>query len=377
MNTTFETFDFNASLLRGIISMGYTNATEIQSEAIPIIGEGKDLIAQSQSGTGKTASFAIGTIQKVNGDEKSVQILVLTSTRELALQIYDTYSKLSQFMGLRIVCCVGGVEKRVDKNALRDGAHIVIGTPGRIDQLQKEKALNLSSLRTLVLDEADEILSKDGLLDNVQSIFRNGVPSDAQVCLFSATMTTQVVETADRIMKDPVKLLLKRKNVAVKAIRQFYIEMEEEHKLETALDLAEQVAAEGAIIFCNHKQDVEKLYKAMKDHGISVEAFHSDLSQGDREHALEKFRNCQVRFLIGTDALARGIDIQHISLVINYNYPSDYSTYMHRIGRAGRFGRKGVAINFLAPRDEKRHSGLQDFFKMDITPLPENVNDFV
>lgn len=375
--STFETFELNANLLRGIISMGYSNPTEIQSEAIPIIGQGKDLIAQSQSGTGKTASFAIGTLQKVNCDKKNVQVLVLSSTRELALQIYESYNKLSQFMGLQIVCCVGGVEKRVDKNNLRKGAHIVIGTPGRIDQMQKEKALDLSNLRSLILDEADEILSKEGLLDNVQSIFRNGVPTDAQVCLFSATMTTQVVETADQILKDPVKLLLKRKHVAVKAIRQFYIEMQEDHKLETALDIAEQIAAEGAIIFCNHKQDVESLYKAMKDQKISVEAFHSDLSQNDREGALTKFRNGQVRFLIGTDALARGIDIQHISLVINYNYPSDYSTYMHRIGRAGRFGRKGVAINFLSPRDEKKHSGLTEFFNLDITPLPENVNDFV
>jgi translation initiation factor 4A len=360
---SFDKMGLSDDILRGIHAKGYEKPTEIQESAIPILLESRDLIAQAQSGTGKTAAFVLGCLSKIDVRNRNPQALILVDTNFLAQQIFQETNKLTAYMkDFKSSCFVGGRHARLDKDDLKQPVHLVVGTPGRIEQLVREKALRLDSLRILIIDEADKMLSEKGISDSIKRIFSMAVPKDTQVAIFSATMKNEIVNTAEQFMRDPVRLLLHRKDVVVTAIQQYFVHVEEQDKLDVLCDLCEEMCDRTTMVFCNKKSSVEEVASIMKERGFSVAAIHSDHTPHEKDATLSQFKEFKVRILITTDSLARGIDIQQVSLVINHDYPRDHASYIHRIGRAGRFGRKGSAINLLSPRDTHTHDTLEKFY---------------
>jgi translation initiation factor 4A len=320
---------------------------------MPVIS-GRDVIAQGQSGTGKTACFLIGILQRLDLTRRQCQALVVAPTRELADQILKVAEALTHFLpGARVRACVGGTNVREDLKALKQGVHVVVGTPGRIHDMIRRGALDASGVRTFCLDEADEMLTggASGFKDQVYDIFRF-MPEDVQVALFSATIPLEVMEVTERFMRDPVRILVQAEQLTLEGIKQFYIAVEkEEWKLDTLCDLYETITVTQAIIFVNARRKADWLQEQMKARDFTVSMIHGELDTKEREHIMREFRSGSSRVLIATDVLARGIDVQQVSLVINYDLPTNRENYIHRIGRSGRFGRKGVAVNFLTVGD--------------------------
>merc|ERR1712166_98364 len=283
-----------------------------------------------------------------NVDNKVCQAMLLAPTRELAQQIAKVATALSDYMKIVVHSCVGGTAVRDDMRALQDGVHVVVGTPGRTFDMINRGALRLDDCRLFVLDEADEMLSR-GFKDQIYDVFKF-LPEKVQVALFSATMPMDVLEVTQRFMRDPVRILVKRDELMLEGIKQFYIAVEqEEWKLDTLCDLYETLTITQAIIYCNTRRKVDWLTEKMQSRDFTVSAMHGDIDQRERDLIMREFRSGSSRVLITTDLLARGIDVQQVSLVINYHLPTNRENYIHRIGRSGRFGRKGVAINFLTP----------------------------
>jgi translation initiation factor 4A len=272
--------------------------------------------------------------------------------------------------------CVGGTAVRDDIRILRDGVQIVVGTPGRVYDMINRGALNLSKVKSFVLDEADEMLSR-GFKDQIYDVFQH-LPSKVQVCLFSATMPEDILAITSRFMRDPVRILVKRDELTLEGIKQFYVSVDkEEWKLDTLCDLYETLTITQAIIYCNTRRKVDWLTDKMTQRDFTVSAMHGDMTQGEREMILKEFRSGSSRVLVTTDLLARGIDVQQVSLVINYDLPSNRENYIHRIGRSGRFGRKGVAINFVTQDDVRMLRELEDFYNTTVEEMPMNVADLI
>jgi translation initiation factor 4A len=373
---TFDDMTLRTELLRGIYAYGFEKPSAIQQKAVKPILLGRDLIAQAQSGTGKTATFAIGALQKIELDNRGCQVLILAPTRELAQQIQKVVIALGDYMQAQCHACIGGTNVREDMRKLEMGVHIVVGTPGRVYDMINRRSFKTETIKLFILDEADEMLSR-GFKDQIYEVFRY-LPTSVQVGLFSATMPNDVLELTQKFMRDPIRILVKRDELTLEGIRQFYIAVDrEEWKLDTLCDLYETVTITQAIIYCNSRRKVDWLTEQMRQRDFTVSAMHGDMDMKDREIIMKEFRSGSSRVLITTDLLARGIDVQQVSLVINYDLPTNNENYIHRIGRSGRFGRKGVAINFVTTDDVRAMRSLEQFYNTQIDEMPVNVADLI
>jgi len=373
---TFDNMDLKEELLRGIYAYGFEKPSAIQQRAIKPMLMGRDVIAQAQSGTGKTATFSIGILQQVDNSLHECQALVLAPTRELAQQIVKVMRALGDFMSMRIHACVGGTAVRDDIRTLQNGVHVVVGTPGRVYDMINRRALRLAETKIFALDEADEMLSR-GFKDQIYDVFKF-LPEQVRVALFSATMPLDVLDITQRFMQDPIRILVKKDELTLEGIKQFYIAVErEEWKLDTLCDLYETLTITQAIIYCNTRRKVDWLTEGMTAKDFTVSAMHGDMDQKERDIIMREFRSGSSRVLITTDLLARGIDVQQVSLVINYDLPTNRENYIHRIGRSGRFGRKGVAINFLTQGDVRYMRDIEAFYNTQIEEMPMNVADLI
>merc|ERR1712137_529889 len=304
------------------------------------------------------------------------QSLILAPTRELAQQIYKVVLALGDYLKVKCHACIGGTSVRDDIDRLRDGQHVVVGTPGRVYDMLSKRHLRIDDLLTFVCDEADEMLSR-GFKDQIYDIFKT-LPPTVQVCLFSATMPPEILDMTTKFMRDAVRILVKKDELTLEGIRQFYVAIEkEEWKLETLCDLYETLTITQAIIYCNTRRKVDYLANEMEKRDFTVSTMHADLDQTARNLIMREFRSGSSRVLITTDLLARGIDVQQVSLVMNYDLPRDLENYLHRIGRSGRFGRKGVAINFVTNEDVKALRELEEFYHTEVPEMPANVVDFL
>jgi translation initiation factor 4A len=372
----FDDMDLTDELLRGIYAYGFEKPSAIQQRAIVPCIKGMDVIAQAQSGTGKTATFAITVLQTIDTSLRETQALILAPTRELAQQIQKCVMALGDYMGAQCHACIGGTSLREDMSKLDGGQHVVVGTPGRVFDMISRKALRTRDIKQFVLDEADEMLSR-GFKDQIYDVFRH-LNSDIQVILLSATMPEEVLEVTSRFMREPIRILVKKEELTLEGIRQFYVSVErEEWKLDTLCDLYETLTITQAVIFCNTRRKVDWLTEKMHERDFTVSAMHGDMDQKERDVIMREFRSGSSRVLITTDLLARGIDVQQVSLVINYDLPTNRENYIHRIGRGGRFGRKGVAINFVTEDDKRTLQDIEKFYNTQIDEMPMNVADLI
>ena len=380
---SYETFDemgLPDQLLRGIYGYGFERPSVIQQKGIKPISDGRDILGQAQSGTGKTATFCIGSMTRIDPTLKAPQVLILTPTRELAQQIEQVAKGLSSYLGISIYCAVGGTELHHDLRALEKGAQMIIGTPGRIYDLMTRKsssnsgqALPRANIRVLILDEEDQML-EDKFQEQVMAILDLGFPSSTQVALFSATMPSEVIDVATRLLRDPVKILIPPEQVTLDGIKQYMIELpREDFKIEALQDIYSQLNINQAMIYCNKRQRVEWLAEKLQGQGFPVNYIHGEMELSERKRRMNEFRTGSVRVLISTDLLARGIDVQQVSLVINYELPTNQENYIHRIGRSGRFGRKGVAINFIGPDETEMKDQIEKYYSTKIIPLPDDL----
>jgi len=374
--TSFDNMKLRDDLLRGIYAYGFEKPSAIQQRGIMPVLSGRDCICQAQSGTGKTATFSIAVLQQIELKLNKTQALILAPTRELAQQIQKVVRALGDFLNVTSHACVGGTLVRDDIRIFRDGVQIVVGTPGRVYDMINRQALNLNAVRIFVLDEADEMLSR-GFKDQIYDVFQH-LPAKVQVCLFSATMPEEILEISQKFMRNPVRILVKKDELTLEGIKQFYVAVErEEWKLETLCDLYETLTITQAIIYCNTRRKVDWLADKMGQRDFTVSCMHGDMTGPERELIMKEFRSGSSRVLITTDLLARGIDVQQVSLVINYDMPGNRENYIHRIGRSGRFGRKGVAINFVTNDDVRTMREIEQFYNTQIEEMPMNVADLI
>lgn len=369
----FDDLEIKEALLRGVYSYGFENPSAIQQRAILPAVKGRDVIAQAQSGTGKTATFAISVLERINEHEKATQALVMAPTRELALQIEKVVNALGDYMNVEVAACVGGAALDRDMVNLQN-AQIIVGTPGRVNDLINRRMLITDKIQILVLDEADEMLSK-GFKDQIITVLKK-ISDRAQIILMSATMPPDALELSEKFMQNPVRILVKKEELTLDGIRQFFVNCDrEDFKIDTLCDLYETMTITQAVIFCNTKRKVTFIQEKLAEENHTVSAIHGEMPQREREVIMNEFRTGSSRVLISTDLLARGIDVQQVSLVINFDLPAKRENYIHRIGRSGRFGRKGVAINFVTRNDIRQLNDLQDFYHTKIEELPSNVAD--
>ncbi|KAJ9114720.1 translation initiation factor eIF4A [Naganishia vaughanmartiniae] len=372
----FDNMELKPELLRGIYAYGFERPSAIQERAIMPIITGRDCIAQAQSGTGKTATFTISILQRIDTSKKEPQALILAPTRELAQQIQKVVIALGDYMNVDCHACVGGTSIKEDIAKLAAGPQVIVGTPGRVFDMINRNFLKTDSMKVFALDEADEMLSK-GFAQAMYDIFQL-LPAETQVVLLSATMPADVLEVTKKFMRDPIRILVKKEELTLEGIRQFYVAVEKEDwKLDTLCDLYETLTITQAVIFCSTRRKVDWLTEKLTAREFTVSAMHGDMEQQARELVMKEFRSGSSRVLIATDLLARGIDVQQVSLVINYDLPSSKENYVHRIGRGGRFGRKGVAINFVTSEDVPMLREIEKFYHTQIEEMPMDVANLI
>jgi translation initiation factor 4A len=371
---TWDELELDPNLLRGIFGYGFEKPSPIQRKAIRPVIEGKDVIAQAQSGTGKTATFTIGALQRVNVEEQTTQVLILSPTRELSTQTAKVVSSLSTFItGLKIKTLFGGsaVEEGSSFSS-KNVPHIICGCPGRVFDMMRRDKLSSKTIKLIILDEADEMLSA-GFKEQVYNIFQY-LDSNVQVCLFSATLPDGISAIVEKIMRNPVKISVKREQLTLEGIRQFYVALDDDRqKYNTLKHLYSFINMSQTIIYCNSIKRVQDLYEAMCEDSFPVCRIHSNMEKSDRDKAFNDFRSGSSRVLISSNVTARGIDIQQVSVVINFDIPKCVHTYLHRIGRSGRWGRKGVGINFITRRDIQQVKRIEEHYSTQIQELPADV----
>jgi ATP-dependent RNA helicase len=373
---TFDSLGLREELLRGIYSYGFEKPSAIQQRAIKPILKGRDVIAQAQSGTGKTATFSIGILQSLDTQVRETQVLVLSPTRELAVQIQKVILALGDYMNVQCHACIGGTNVGEDIRKLDYGQHVVSGTPGRVFDMIRRRNLRTRSIKMLVLDEADEMLNK-GFKEQLYDIYRY-LPPGTQVVLLSATLPHDVLEMTSKFMTDPIRILVKRDELTLEGIKQFFVSVErEEWKFDTLCDLYDTLTITQAVLFCNTRRKVDWLAEKMREANFTVSAMHGDMEQKERDQIMKDFRAGSSRVLISTDVWARGLDVPQVSLVINYDLPNNRELYIHRIGRSGRFGRKGVAINFVKSDDIRILRDIEQYYSTQIDEMPMNVADLI
>ena len=368
----FEQMNLKKNVLRGIFAYGYEYPSAIQKKAIPAFIGGEDLIAQAQSGTGKTAAFSVSILQRLDEADESLQSIIVSPTRELTEQIYNVIKNLAQYTKIKFALLLGGQSRREQIDILRNGVQCVICTPGRINDLIESGYLNTSNIKNLVLDEADELL-KDAFVSQIRFIVEN-IPSATQICLFSATMSESCLKTAHRFMNEPNTIYVKKEQLTLEGINQYYVFTDNDKiKYDTIIDLYSSIIINQLIIYCNTKQRVVYLANSLTKDNYTCACIHSDLTTSERMHIMRGFRSGEVRVLISTDLLSRGIDVQQVSLVINYDLPRNVESYIHRIGRSGRYGRRGLALNFISNYDKNLINELENFYNTQISELPMNI----
>jgi len=369
---SFDKMGLPLKVLRGIYTYGFEKPSPIQQRAIKPIISGRDVIAQAQAGTGKTGAFVIGGLARVDPKFRETQILVVSPTRELARQSHKVAKCLSDYTDITMHLCVGGTRVSEDKATFRHGVQMAFGTPGRINHLLRTRILRTDNVKMIVVDEADEMLSQ-GFEEQIYDIF-GSLNQDVQVVLVSATMPAEVLQITERFMRDPVKMLIKQSAISLEGIKQFYIALDHrDWKLPTLLDIYKEVSINQSIIFANTRSTVKWLQDELTRRDHVVSAIHGDMEDQERKDVVKDFRRGSSRVLISTDILARGIDFQNLSLVINFDLPREKANYIHRIGRAGRYGRKGMAINFVTDRDARWMKQLEAFYDFSWKEMPNNI----
>ncbi|MFD2171264.1 DEAD/DEAH box helicase [Tumebacillus lipolyticus] len=348
--TTFLELNLNKKIQQAISDMGFEEPSPIQAQCIPVVLTGSDVIGQAQTGTGKTAAFGIPLLEMA-GASKHVQALILTPTRELAIQVAGELRKIAKYKRTRTLPIYGGQSIGSQIRALQQGVQIVIGTPGRILDHLRRGTLKLDKLKTLVLDEADEMLDM-GFIEDIEAILK-ATPADRQTLLFSATMPPEVKSLSKRYMKEPENVTINRGEVTVPLIEQVYYKVLERTKLESISRIIDSEEVELGIIFCRTKRGVDELTDALISRGYLADGLHGDLSQAQRDRVMRKFRHTEIQLLIATDVAARGIDVENVTHVINFDIPQDPESYVHRIGRTGRAGKRGLAITLVTPAEFK------------------------
>ncbi len=370
---TFDEMGLKDDLIRGIYSYGFETPSKIQQVAIVPMSKHTDILAQSQSGTGKTGAFTVGALSVVDPTIKSPQVLVLCPTRELSQQIERVAKALGTYMGLKVLSATGGNQLRGDISTLKAGAQFVVGTPGRVFDLIRRGDLSVEHIKYVILDEADQML-EDLFAEQVKAILDNKFPATTRLALFSATMPKNVIEISENYLNNPVRILLPPDEVTLDGIKQYYVNLErEEWKLPVLLDLYQQIAVNQALIYVNKRQKAEWLAKQLAAQGFSLEYIHGEMEVGERKKRMEDFRSGSVRVLISTDLLARGIDVQQVSLVVNYELPIQRENYVHRIGRSGRYGKKGVAINLTYGDELNTLKEIERHYSTTVHELPEDL----
>lgn len=376
MEGSFDSLSIKDDILRGIYSYGFEKPSQIQSQSIPHLISGKDIVAQAQSGTGKTGAFTIGSLSRIDEGETSTQLLILTPTRELADQIYNVIKEISRYTKITYCMCVGGTQIMKCCDELSKKPHVVVATPGRAIDMIGRRSLQTSSLKTIVLDEADEMLSQ-GFLESIQTILQS-VPKTSQIGLFSATLPEEVLSLTNHFMNDPINVLVKHEELTLEGIQQYYVNVKRhEWKYDVIVDLYDTINVNQCIIYLNSKTRIFEIYQKLCENNFPVEYITSDRGTSERKEVMEKFRSGQIRILLSTDLLARGIDIQQLSLVINMDLPREKETYIHRIGRSGRYGRKGVAINMITDRDIDYLKHIESFYDTQIMEMPANIGELI
>jgi ATP-dependent RNA helicase DeaD len=348
--TAFKDLGLSPDIQQALDELGYEDPTPIQEQAIPELLAGHDVIGQAQTGTGKTAAFGLPLLQYLDPEDDEVQAIVLTPTRELCIQVTQALRSYAEHLPIEIVAVFGGAPIRSQQSQLRSGAHVVVATVGRMMDLMSRRSLVLTAARYVVLDEADEMLDL-GFIEDVEKILRM-CPSGRQTALFSATMPPPIKKLAEGYMYDPTTIRITPKKLTVDAIQQAYVEVPAKQKGQRLVELLKTEEPEQAIIFTRTKIGASKLERTLKDKGLDVKALHGDMSQGSRDGVMISFKDHRVKLLVATDIAARGLDVEHVTHVINYDVPNSSETYVHRIGRTGRVGRTGRAITFVTP-DQK------------------------
>ena len=350
------------STINGLRAKDFEKPSAIQQRAILPILRGRDVIAQAQSGTGKTATFSIAMLQTIDISLRETQALVLSPTRELATQIQSVVLALGDYMNVQCHACIGGTSVGEDIRKLEYGQHIVSGTPGRVFDMIRRRHLRTKNIKMRIMDESDELLNM-GFKDQIYDIYRY-LPPATQVVLVSATLPHDVLEMTSKFMTDPVRILVKRDELTLEGIKQFFVAVEKEDwKFDTLCDLYDTLTITQAVIFCNTRRKVDWLTDRMRENNFQVSSMHGEMQQKERDAIMGEFRQGGSRVLITTDVWARGIDVQNVSLVINYDLPTNRENYIHRIGRSGRFGRKGVAINFVTTDDVKILRDIEQYYR--------------
>jgi translation initiation factor 4A len=371
---TFNTWDdleLDKDLLRGIYAHGFEKPSPIQSKAIKPILNGSDLIAQAQSGTGKTGSFTIGALSKIKISENSNQVLIMAPTHELAHQITSVINSLAAMMiGIRVKTIVGGSSIDDDAEEMRKSPpHIIVGCPGRIYDMIRRRHITAGKLKLVILDEADEMLSS-GFKEQVYNVFKH-LNKNVQIALFSATLPSNIFQITNKFMRNPVTICVKAERLTLEGIKQYFVAINDDReKYNTLKDLYQRITVAQCIIYANSVKRVNDLYEAMKEDGFPVVCLHSNMERSERERVFKEFRTGSARVLISSNITSRGIDIQQVSVVINFDLPRDTHNYLHRIGRSGRWGRKGTGINFITRRDVQKIKEIEQYYSTQIEELP-------
>ena len=363
--TKFEELQLDDRIIRAITEMGFEEASPIQAQAIPVVLEGRDMIGQAQTGTGKTAAFGLPLLQKVDPKVKKLQAVVLLPTRELAIQVAEELRRFAKFMhGIKVLPVYGGQDIVRQIRALKDGTQIVVGTPGRVMDHMRRKTVKMDHVHTVVLDEADEMLNM-GFLEDMETILSQ-LPEERQTLMFSATMPQAIADIAKKFQKDPVTVRVIKKELTVPKVTQYYYEVKPKNKVEVMCRLLDMYSPKLSIIFCNTKRQVDELVQALQGRGYFAEGLHCDLKQVQRDRVMESFRNGRTDILIATDVAARGIDVGNVEAVFNYDIPQDDEYYVHRIGRTGRAGREGRAFSFVSGKEVYKLKEIQRYCKTKI-----------
>ena len=374
----WDELNLKEDILRGIYSYGYEKPSDIQKKSIPNIINKRDVIAQAQSGMGKTASFSISTLQLIDVNLPKVQAIMLAPTHELAKQTCNVLVNLGSMMkGLRIKTLIGGTYIQDDYQDIKTNTpHIIVGCAGRIYDMIRRRYLSTDDVKIMVLDEADEMLSQ-GFKTQIYNIFQY-FNDNIQVAIFSATFTDEILEITNKFMRDPVRIIMKTEELSLECIQQHYIAVKSDHmKYDVLKDLFATISVSQTIIYCNSINRVTDLYRAMTHDGFSVCCIHGSMDKLEREREFSSFRNGSFRVLISSNITARGIDIQHVSTVINFDIPKCVNTYLHRIGRSGRWGRKGLAINFVTRKDINYMRDIENHYKIKIEELPCSYGELI
>jgi translation initiation factor 4A len=370
----WDQLEINPNLLRGIFAYGFEKPSPIQQKAIKPIILGKDVIVQAQSGTGKTATFTIGALSNIVVSNNSTQVLVLSPTKELALQTSNVFESLGRMMeGLKVKTYYGGSNVEEGGNFFKKNSnHVICGCPGRVYDMMRRDKISCKNIKTVILDEADELLSPL-FKEQIYNIFQS-LNSDVQVVLVSATLPDSIKPIIDKIMRNPVKIMVKREMLTLEGIKQYYVAVEDDREKYMALkNIFSHLSVSQCIIYCNSIKRVQDLYEAMNDDEFPVCRIHSNMDKLEREKSFNDFRWGKSRVLISSNVTARGIDIQQVSIVINFDLPKDVNTYLHRIGRSGRWGRKGVGINFITRRDLNKMKEIEEHYCTQISVMPNDI----